>query len=131
MRIAIPVLNQHISPVLDWAERLLMVDVVHARETGRQWVLITEDHPTRRTEQLVNLGVDVLICGALTRYFEDLLAACPIRLWPRRCGDVEEVLAAFLHGDLDDHRFCLPGCCPGHPRRRRREASRKSAARRS
>jgi len=66
MRIAIPVLNQHISPVLDWAERLLMVDVDRARERERQLALVTETHPARRAEQLVQFGVDVLICGALT-----------------------------------------------------------------
>lgn len=131
MRIAIPVLNQHISPVLDWAEHVLMVDVERARETERQWTLVTETHPARRTEQLVRLGVDVLICGALTQPFEGLLSRSGIRVWARRCGDVDEVLKAFLHGGLDDHRFCLPGCCRGHPQRRHRQRPRKRAMKHS
>lgn len=125
MRLAMPIWNQHLSPVFDCAEHLLMVDVCRARERKRELVLVTETQPVRRAEQLVSLGVEVLICGALTRPLEDLLTGSGICVLARRCGEVDAVLQAFLRGRLGDHQFCLPGCCRGHRRQRKAHVKRR------
>jgi hypothetical protein len=41
-----------------------------------------------------------------------MLEAAGIRVIQHVCGATEEVLAAFLGGNLDDRAFLMPGCRP-------------------
>ncbi len=125
MRLAISIWNQHISPVFDCAANVLLVDGDRTHELNRQLVRFTELLPAHRVEQLAQFDIEILICGAVTRSLEKLLIASGISVLARRCGNVEEVLRAFFEGKLNDHRFCLPGCCGGHPRRRQCRARRR------
>jgi predicted Fe-Mo cluster-binding NifX family protein len=109
MRVGIPVWNERISPVLDEAGRLLVVEVEGERELGRHLELLHDGDPVHRTERLKQLGVDLLLCGALTRPLREVLTANGVPFVPWLCGCVDEVLDAFEHGRLDA-RFLMPGC---------------------
>lgn len=119
MRIAIPIWNDHVSPVFDSAERLLVVEVDHDQKTACRSTILLEPNQARRAAQLSRLGIDQLLCGAVSRALEDLLNSSGVRVHGRIRGEVEDVLQAFLTDGLDDHRFCLPGCCSGHGNRQR------------
>jgi predicted Fe-Mo cluster-binding NifX family protein len=67
---------------------------------------------------VAGLGVDVLICGAISAPLRAVLAAEGVRVIPNRCGFVEEVLRAFLSGELTEQAFLMPGCRE-QPRQRR------------
>jgi len=119
MIVAIPVWQGRVSPVFDVAEQLLVVEYGGSAETTRRQEALSEQTPERRAERLRSLGVQTLICGAVSRPLEVLLAASRIEVIPRICGDVEEVLQAFLSTGLRDDRFAMPGCCGQRQRRRR------------
>jgi predicted Fe-Mo cluster-binding NifX family protein len=63
-----------------------------------------------RAKQLIRLGANVLICGAISRPLEIALIAGGIEVISFTCGSVEDVLKAFLSGRLNQHVFLMPGC---------------------
>ena len=75
---------------------------------------------TSAARRLAELGVDVLVCGAISWPLEALLTASGIRVIPLVCGGVEEMVRAFRGGTLGDERFTMPGCCRKRRRRNRR-----------
>jgi len=109
MRIAIPICAERISPVFDVSGRLLLTDIEGGTEVSRDEKVLDETHPPGRVEQIVDLGVDVLICGAISRPLEGMLGSAGVRVIPYVCGRAEEVLQAFLSGQLDQQRFLMPG----------------------
>jgi len=122
MRLAVPTLDDRVSPVFDVAQTMVLVDLEGDHERSRQMVPLRSPDLGRRAAELTQHGVDVLICGAISRPLEALLHAAAIKVIPQTCGSVEEVLRAFVAGRLDEPRFLMPGCC-GRRRRRWRGAN--------
>jgi predicted Fe-Mo cluster-binding NifX family protein len=111
MNVAIPMLEDRVSPVFDVARMIVLVELDGGREARRQMVPLRSQDVLRRVGELSQHGVQVLICGAVSRPLEAALSAAGIRVIPQTCGPVEEVLGAFVAGRLDDPVFLMPGCC--------------------
>ena len=111
MRIAIPIADGRISPVFDVAEKLVLVDVEAGREVGRTETPLMDEAIELRARRVAQLGVNVLICGAISRPLHALLSAAGVEVIPQTCGEVEEVLGAFVEGRLIGDAFVMPGCC--------------------
>jgi predicted Fe-Mo cluster-binding NifX family protein len=109
-RIAIPTWNGTVSPVFDTASRLLVVEADEGRECSRFETDITENFLPSKTMRLTGLAVDTLICGAVSRPLAYMITTAGIKLIPWISGQVEDVLQAFLQGNLFDLRFIMPGC---------------------
>ena len=127
MRIAIPIADGRISPVFDVAEKLVLVDVEAGREVGRTETPLMDEAIELRARRVAQLGVNVLICGAISRPLHALLSAAGVEVIPQTCGEVEEVLGAFVEGRLIGDAFVMPGCCG---RRRRFRGGRGHGKRR-
>ena len=111
MKVAIPHWQGRVSPVFDAATRLLVVEMGDGRESGQgDWPLTATD-PTQRAAELSRSGTDVLICGAISWPLEMAVSSEGIEVIAQVCGQVEEVLSAFLEGRLSDPAFLMPGCC--------------------
>ena len=110
MRIAIPVWKERVSPVFDVAKHLLVVDIEDSAEVARELKTVTEDQLTDRAQYLADLGVEILICGAISRSLELILGARGVGVIPKFCGTAEEILQAFLCGTISNRRFLMPGC---------------------
>jgi predicted Fe-Mo cluster-binding NifX family protein len=117
MKVAIPISDGRVSPVTDTACRVLVAEVAGGRELSRRTVDIPQAGMPHRANFLAGLGIDVLICGAISRAFEQLLAASGVKARPWYRGDVDEILAAHASGTLQSEAFLLPG------RRQRRRGS--------
>ncbi len=110
MRIAIPVWGNKVSPVLDTASRLLIVDVEDRNEAGRFEIYLEEQDLSRRCLRINGMKVDILICGAISRPIARMLIASGIDVISEISGLAEEVLAAYLQGNLFNSKFLMPGC---------------------
>lgn len=110
MLVAIPNFQGRVSPVFDVASRLTVVHVKGQAELGRREVTLFETRPEGIAQALAELGVQVLVCGALSQTLERLLGSAGVRVVAQVCGEVEAVLDAFLHRTLDRPEFSLPGC---------------------
>jgi predicted Fe-Mo cluster-binding NifX family protein len=119
MIVAIPVWQGRVSPVFDVAGQLLVIEVDGSAEGERGHETLPDEIPERRVERLRAMGVETLICGAISRPLETMLAGNGIEVISRICGDAEEVLQAFLSAGLHEDKFAMPGCC-GQKRRRHR-----------
>ena len=116
MRVAISISDGRVSPVFDVAGRLLLVDVQTGREVGRTEEVLEEPELAARARRVAELGADVLICGAISRPLEAMLWSTGVEVIPQTCGPAEDVLRAFVSGQLTEQAFVIPGCC-GHRRR--------------
>ena len=109
MKLAIPVCEGRVSNVLDFAHRAVVVELNDAEELGRAEVNLAGRGPAS-IAKLRQLGVDTLICGAISRPLALWASACGIRLFPYVTGVVDDVIEAFEKGQLGSERFVLPGC---------------------
>ena len=111
MKLALAVWNGRISPVFDAAGHLLVLEVEKGQVVSRQEHGMGTDEPFQKTARLAELGVETLVCGAVSRPLAEMIAARGIRLIPFVAGGTEEVLAAFLAGALPSPDMAMPGCC--------------------
>jgi predicted Fe-Mo cluster-binding NifX family protein len=111
MRVAIATWNDRVSPVFDTSSRLLVLDVEHDAVRDRRVVEMGADtFPAQRAQRLTELGVNVLICGAISRLLAGFVSATGIVVIPWVSGPVEGVLRAYLLKRLSDSRWKMPGC---------------------
>lgn len=110
MKTAIPVWEGKISPVFDTASKLLIIQVEDSKETSRCEAHLDEQNLTRRCSRIQGLGVEVLICGAISRPFYRMLVAGGVNVIPWVSGHAEDVLDAWMNGTLFNSRFLMPGC---------------------
>ncbi len=124
MRVAVPDWQGRVSPVFDVAEQVVVVDLDGHGEAGPCRESLGSAAPHERARRLSQLGVNLLVCGAISWPLEALLTAQGIRVIPLICGEVAEVLQALRSGTLRDEQFAMPGCGRqrryGRCRRRRR-----------
>ena len=118
MRVAVSAWEGRISPVFDTARRLRYFDVEGGAGRAVGDAELSPERPQATLATLRRLGVDVLLCGAISRPLAALLLGAGIQLIPFVAGEVEETVAAFAGGRLDGTRFHMPGCC-GMARRHR------------
>jgi predicted Fe-Mo cluster-binding NifX family protein len=109
MRIAIPVRQGRVSPVFDAARHLWIVDVENGCQAGRSRTILSQRDPLDRAKHVCRCGVELLICGAISRPLMMTLTAVGIEVVPFICGSIEEVIAAFSEGRLAEERFQMPG----------------------
>ena len=111
MRIAIPVWNGRVSPVFDVARSIRVVDL-NGGAVSRQANHTLENEA--RPSKLVKLGVDLLICAAISAPLEARLRVSGIEVVSGTCGTVEEIVEAFGSGDKELTKFRSPGNTRGH-----------------
>lgn len=111
MKIAIPVWEEKVSPVFDTASRLRVYQLTDREEKGKRFEALMDDGDfTRRCYRIKGLGVEVLICGAISRHLYGILSSNGVQVIPWISGRVEEVLEAYLDGTLFCRKFLMPGC---------------------
>lgn len=128
-RLALPTWNDRLSPLFDSATKILLVDVDGGREITRSEVTLREEDLPFRAKRLADLGVDVLLCGAISRSLASMLASSEIVVDSFLTGRVEELLHIYLTGKQPDTAYQMPGCpsrqCRGGGGRRRRYRKQK------
>jgi len=113
MRVALPIWNERISPVFDVAKRALVVDIEDGATVRQDEVRLSGLCCVARARQLADMGVDVLICGAISRDLDEAVSLAGIEVIPQTRGRGDHVLQAFASGRLTAQAFLMPGC-DGH-----------------
>jgi len=111
-RIAIPIFQNRVSPVLDTCQHLLLLDVDRGKEMSRQTVFLGEIPLTERFDMMTNLGVVTVICGGVSETFANMLSGSNVHLRNGVAGNVDEVIRAYLEDRIDKPRFYMPGFDP-------------------
>jgi len=109
--IAVPNCQGRVSPVFDVAARLVVVRLKGQAEVERRNIVLFEKQPDGIVRSLRELGIQVLICGAVSQGLRLALEQAGIRVLPQVCGELEAVITAFRRGTLGQPEFAMPGCC--------------------
>jgi predicted Fe-Mo cluster-binding NifX family protein len=109
MRIAIPVWQEKVSPVLDTALTLRVVDRKGKVCTSCFDTRLDEHEIYKRCVRIDRMNIDVVICGAVSRAMLEMLKASGIQIIYGISGPYEEVLDAYFEGSLFCPKFMMPG----------------------
>lgn len=109
MKIAIPIWEDRVSPVLDTASRLLIVEGGSQINARHFQVNLLEEDILQRCLFIYRLEIDVLICGAVSRQVSELLILSGVKVIPGISGLIGDVLEAYFHKSLSESRFIMPG----------------------
>jgi predicted Fe-Mo cluster-binding NifX family protein len=110
MKTAFAFWENRIAPVFDTARDLLVVETDAGRMTQEQRLPMADDPPLTRTLRLAELGIETLVCGAISRALEEMLVAYGIQVHAFVAGNLEEVVQAWTSGILHKDAFAMPGC---------------------
>jgi predicted Fe-Mo cluster-binding NifX family protein len=117
MKAAFPVWNNRIAPVFDVTREVRLVEAESGRIVREKDESLPDEPTAVKAIRLAELGVQELICGAISRPLHAMVTAYGIRVIPFVAGDLREILRAWLTGQLGDGVFSMPGC-RGRGRRR-------------
>jgi predicted Fe-Mo cluster-binding NifX family protein len=109
MRIAVPIWEDKVSPVLDTASKLLIIESETQKEVSRFEAFLLEQDIPRRCHFIQGLNINVLICGAVSRQLSGMLTASEIKVISGISGPAERILEAYLKGTLLNSGFFMPG----------------------
>ncbi|RKX25095.1 MAG: dinitrogenase iron-molybdenum cofactor biosynthesis protein [Candidatus Zixiibacteriota bacterium] len=126
IKVAIPIWDGRVSPVMDTAGRLLVVEIDDGHEISRRTVDIPQAGIFHRVNFISGLGIDILICGAISQQFEKMLVASGIRVNPWFRGNVNEIITAYNNGILQNDNFIMPGCGRRHRRGKGKRRGRRT-----
>lgn len=118
MKVAATIWDGRISPVFDVSREAAIFTIENGAISARSIEAIHALTSARKVEQLLALGVEILICGAISEPFRQALTEQGVRVLGFVAGEVDEVLATFLAGGLPSVAHSMPGCCCGRHRRR-------------
>lgn len=118
MKTAFAYWDNRIAPVFDTARQIRVVEVQAGQLISEAQETLSEDMSVQKALRLVDLGVGVLVCGAISRAMHEMVVAYGIQVVPFVAGDLREVIQAWFKGYLGRNAFAMPGCC-GRGRRRR------------
>jgi predicted Fe-Mo cluster-binding NifX family protein len=119
MKAAFAYWEKRIAPVFDTARDIHIVEVESGRIIGESLISIPETMPSARALHLMELGVETLVCGAISGTMQKLLEAYGIKVISFVAGDTADVIRAWLSGKIHNGLFCMPGCGRGNRRRHR------------
>ena len=111
MKAAFSVWDNRIAPVFDVARHILLVEAKSGNILSEREETLAETKSVWKASFLAELGIDILICGAISRPLQEMLAAYGIRVIPFVAGDLREVIGAWISGRGDIRLFAMPGCC--------------------
>jgi len=125
MKVAVTVWEDSVSTACDFCNGLMIFDIEANEMVGRSALSFESQAWSLRVSQLKALGLDAFLCGAISRPLERTLVTAGIQVISWLSGSIEEVIGAYMDGDLSDARFILPGFGPGLSRVRGRKRWRR------
>jgi len=100
MKIGITVWKNRISPLCDSARRLLITEIENRTIVGSHYETFHSEVVSSKAIKIYTMGVKVVICGAISYFLANMIEAYGIRIIPFVAGDVNQVLDAYLKGNL-------------------------------
>ncbi len=121
MKVAITAWEDKISPVFDSARMLLIADIKNTEILSRCYESFNPEKTSSLVDALGYMGIDVLICGAISEMPAKIIEASGINLIPFIGGKLEEVLVSYATGRRIVPTFLMPGCGRKRNRTRKRK----------
>lgn len=115
IRLAIPEFQSRVSPVFDLCTRVLIVDIDHHREVARNTIFLEGFSLHERLNILLKSHASTVICAGISDLFHTMLEKAGVRMVTGIAGEIDQIVTAYIGGDLDHPRFQMPGHKETHP----------------
>jgi predicted Fe-Mo cluster-binding NifX family protein len=108
MKAAMTVWDGRVSPVFDVSRELVILTIENGAVTERCSENIQAPSAALKIDRLTELGVETLICGAISEPLRRELVARGLKVLGFVAGEIDDVVEAFLSGG---QLIAMPGCC--------------------
>lgn len=119
MKAALTAWQGRISPVFDVSREAVVLTVEDGVVVARGLESIETPTAALKLDRLAQLGVETLICGAISEPLHHELSTRGVKVIGFVAGEVDEVVESFLAGELPTPSLAMPGCCGRRKRARR------------
>jgi predicted Fe-Mo cluster-binding NifX family protein len=106
---AFTIWNGRIAPVFDVAGQAVLVDDTAAHNVPA-CIQLPAGSAEEKLHFLHQQQVQVVVCGAMTRYTSRFAQGLGIEVLPFVAGEQQEIITTWLNGNLLDKKFSMPGC---------------------
>ena len=100
MRVAVPLFGMRVSPRCLYSDKTLLAQITDERVVSRRIVETIGMSEDERLSQLVDLEIDVYVCGAVDEEFIEKADSYGIKVIRDIAAEAEEVLTALASGRL-------------------------------
>jgi len=111
MKAALTVWDGRVSPVFDVSREAVILTIENGAVAARCSKNIDTPTATLKIDWLMDLGVETLICGAISEPLHRELTVRGVRVLGFVAGEIDEVVQAFIAGTLPAPALSMPGCC--------------------
>jgi predicted Fe-Mo cluster-binding NifX family protein len=108
--VAVPVYQERVSPLLDVAKKFAIYEI---EDDEIKQKIIADIHPedeTQRIDKLKEIGVSVIIGGAVSSFVSELIREKGIRLISWISGSVDNVIDLYIKGEVKSFPDKVSGC---------------------
>lgn len=113
MKVLITVWNGRVSPVFDVAKEAVLLEVHNGCITSEKNLAMICETNMERVEFVLDLRIDAVICGAVSRSVEMSLIEKGVTVHSFVSGEIREVICGFIENSLSGLKFAMPGCGQG------------------
>jgi predicted Fe-Mo cluster-binding NifX family protein len=108
-RVAISTWKGRVAPLFDVARNALVLHVSGSAVVDRTRETLDPSDPLQRARRLAELGVNVLVCGAVSETLRRILESQGVEVIAFVSGSLHEVTGAYLAGELPCPSYAMPG----------------------
>ena len=108
MTVACAIWNNRIAPMFDVSRRALVVRIELGQVVSTKPVALETELPAHKVLRLLDAGVEVLVCGGISRDLTATIEAYGIHVYSSVIGDIPDVLRALMAGELRRCAFAPP-----------------------
>jgi predicted Fe-Mo cluster-binding NifX family protein len=111
MKAAFAVWKDRIAPVFDVTHTVRLVETDGKQIISQTQAVLAGDLANQKALRLAELEVNTLVCGAISKSLQSMVAAYGIQVIAFVTGDLQEIIQAWIRGKLEGAaQFAMPGC---------------------
>ncbi len=110
MKIAITVWNGRISPLFDSASNVCIYENSREADFSKQLISFSDQSAEAKADILLQNGIDLLICGAVSFDAERILSQKGVAVYAYLSGEADEIIKTIMSNRPIYDKFAMPGC---------------------
>jgi predicted Fe-Mo cluster-binding NifX family protein len=99
------------APVFDVSREALVLTIEVGVVASRSIENIETPMASLKLDRLTELGIETLVCGAITEPLQHELSMSGVKVIGFVAGEIDEVVKSLLDGTLPTRALSMPGCC--------------------
>jgi hypothetical protein len=102
--LAIPLFRDRISPRCEYANRMLVLQMLGRNEVSRSFLNLAKLNPLQKMNLIINQDINEIVCTGISGFWKRMLDANQIRIIQTSSFDLDEVLGNIADGVVLDQQ---------------------------